>query len=126
MGRSFSRLVLFQTHGGQEHSANWDLVLGNAIKCLYNLYSGLSCGMDGVPAISKFTLLPNNLICMEGAFNVAILHQPLRILESNTKTCICGLNCKPATDIGKDKPATAEDMLNVNTCGYRIRVLSSL
>jgi len=78
--------------------------------------------MDGIPANSKLTLLPNNLICTKRISDITIPYQPLRTPQSNTEGCTCGLNCEAATDIGKNKAATAEDTFNVNRCSYGIKV----
>ena len=32
------------------------------------------------------------------------------------------LDCKAATDVRQDKTATAEDLFNINSCGYGIQV----
>jgi len=72
---------------------------------------------DGIPVHRELILLPN-IIGTKRSPDITILYQALGALESNTQGCTCRLNCKPATDIRQKEMAMAEDVFNVNSCGY--------
>jgi len=72
---------------------------------------------DGIPVHRELILLPN-IVGTKRSPDITILYQALGAPESNTQGCTCRLNCKPATDIRQKEMAMAEDMFNVNSCGY--------
>jgi len=77
----------------------------------------LQCA-NGILVHRKLILHPSNLICTNCSSNIAILYQALEAPQFNTKGCVCGLNCEVVVDIRKDKLSMAENMFNIDSCGY--------
>jgi hypothetical protein len=76
----------------------------------------LQC-VDGIPVRREFLLLLN-LVRTKRSYEITIIYQPMGTPQSNADRCTCGLNCKAAADVWENETTSAEDMFDVNSCGY--------